>query len=110
MSLRDFNAPFPDDPAALHNAPSGNGAGLASFHTTQPEDIQPNSMPKIVGAVAVALMIGAAGVALYASAGKQPKPVVAASSLPAPQAAQPAPAAPAAGANTPARPPAAAAT
>jgi len=62
MSLRDFNnAPFSDDPTALHTAPSGNGAGLKSFHTTQPEDIEPNNMPKIVGAVAVALMIGVAG-------------------------------------------------
>ena len=58
MSLRDFNAPFPDDPRALHNVPSGNGAGLEDFHTVQPEDIEPNNTPKIIGAVAVALMIG----------------------------------------------------
>src|SRR6266702_3859519 len=86
MSLRDFNAPSSADPIALHNAPSGNGAGLNSFHTRQPEDIVPSNTPKIVGAAAVALIIGVAGAALYASAGKsaQPKPVVAASNLPAP--------------------------
>ena len=60
MSLRDFNTSS-DDPIALHHAPSGNGAGLDSFHTKQPEDIAPSNMPKIVGAVAVALMIGTAG-------------------------------------------------
>ncbi len=63
MSLRDFNAPFPNDPRALHNAPLGNSSGLEGFHTKQPEDIAPNNMPKIVGAVAVTLMIGAAGLA-----------------------------------------------
>jgi hypothetical protein len=98
MSLRDFNAPSTDDPTALHNAPLGNGSGLDSFHTRQPEDIEPSNIPKIVGAVAVALMVGAAGVALYSSAGKsiQPKPMVTASNLPAtpptpPPAATPAP-------------------
>jgi len=103
MSLRDFNnVPFSDDPTALHTVPSGNGAGLESFHTTQPEDIEPNNMPKIVGAVAVALMIGVAGVALYAHSGNQPKPVVAASNLPpAPPAPQPAPAAMTPDATTP---------
>ena len=55
MSLRDFDAPFPNDPRALHNEPLGNGAGLENFHTTQPEDIEPNNTPKIIGAVAVAL-------------------------------------------------------
>lgn len=108
MSLRDFNnAPFSDDPTALHNAPSGNGAGLKSFHTTQPEDIEPNNMPKIVGAVVVALMVGVAGVALYAHSGNQPKPVVAAN-MPSATPSAPAEAAPAAmtpDANTP--PPAA---
>ena len=117
MSLRDFNAPFPDHPRALHNAPLGNGTGLDNFHTRQPEDIEPNNTPKIIGAVAVALMIGTAGIAFYASSGShpaQPKPVVA-SNLPAPPATQPSPAPvaqePAAmtpDANTPATPPAAA--
>jgi hypothetical protein len=85
MSLRDFNVPSTDDPTALHNAPLGNGSGLDTFHTRQPEDIEPSNMPKIVGAVAVALMVGAAGVALYTSAGKsiQPRPMVTASNLPA---------------------------
>src|SRR6185312_8295728 len=78
MSLRDFNnAPFPDDPRALHNEPLGNSAGLESFHTIQPEDVSPNNTPKIVGAVAVALMVGVAGIALYASQGKHPAQVAA---------------------------------
>src|SRR5690349_3723280 len=115
MSLRDFNAPFPDDPRALHNAPLGNGAGLENFHTKQPEDIEPNNMPKIVGAVAVALMIGAAGIALYTSAGRsmQPKSIVATNTMPAAQPAPaplpaPEPAQMTPDANTPATPPAAA--
>ena len=112
MSLRDFNAPFPNDPRALHNEPLGNSAGLESFHTTQPEDIAPSNTPKIVGAVAVALMIGAAGVALYASAGRsvQPKAVVAANAVSAPvqPAPAPQPAAMTPDANMPATPPAAA--
>ena len=103
MSLRDFNnAPFSDDPTALHNEPSGNGAGLESFHTTQPEDVEPNNMPKLVGAVAVALMIVAAGVALYASSGShQAKPVVAANMPSASAPVEPAPAAMAPDASTP---------
>ena len=32
-----------------------------SFHTVNPEEREPNNTPKIVGAVAVALMVGAAG-------------------------------------------------
>ena len=63
MSLRDFNndARSLDDPTALHHEPLGNGAGLETFHTVQPEDIEPSNTPKIVGAVAVALMVGVAG-------------------------------------------------
>ena len=93
MSLRDDfnNAPFPADPRALHNEPLGNSGGLDSFHTTQPEDIEPNNMPKIVGAAAVALMVGVAGVALYASTGSHPKAVVAMNPPPVTEAA-PAPA------------------
>jgi len=111
MALRDFNndAPFPADPRALHNEPLGNGAGLQNFHTTQPEDIEPNNMPKIVGAIAVALMLGAAGVALYASSGSHPATVATASNtqtaLPPPPA--PAPAAATPDASMPATPPAA---
>jgi len=82
MSLRDFNnGQFPDDPTALHNGPAGNESGLENFHTVQPEDIEPSNTPKIVGAIAVALMVSAAGVALYASQGStssQPKQMVAA--------------------------------
>jgi hypothetical protein len=86
MSLRDFNnTPFPDDPTALHNRPVGNESGLGNFHTVQPEDIEPNNTPKIVGAIAVALMVGAAGVALYTSQGSSPsqsKQMVAAAPAP----------------------------
>ena len=110
MTLRDFNnAPFPDDPRALHKDPLGNSAGLESFHTSQPEDRAPNSTPKIVGALAVALMIGVAGAALYANSASHPKPVMTASNPPAPVS-QPAPMPePAADASMPATPPAAAA-
>ena len=82
MSLRDFDTPPSDDPIALHNEPMGNGAGLSTFHTTHPEDREPNNTPKIVGAVAIALMVGAAGLALYANWGPSTKPVVADNSLP----------------------------
>ena len=95
MSLRDFNSPS-DDPIALHNSPLGNGTGLGNFHTTNPEDREPNNTPKIVGALAVALMIGVAGVGLYAYSGSSSnKPVMASNTLPAqpipPASAQPAP-------------------
>jgi hypothetical protein len=100
MSLRDFNnAPFPDDPRALHNDPLGNGAGLENFHTVQPDDIEPNNTPKIVGAVAVALMVGVAGFALYTSGGSHSKTVVAANEPAA--VAQPAPPPPAPAAASP---------
>ena len=87
MSLRDFN-PTDDRPISLQNQPLGNGVGLESFHTVQPEDRDSGvtNTPKIVGAVAVALMIGVAGIALYAhsSSFMQPKPVLADSNLPSP--------------------------
>src|SRR5689334_25264849 len=83
MSLRDFNAPASDDPIALHNEPMGNGTGLSTFHTIHPEDREPNNTPKIVGAVAIALLVGVAAVGLYASWGSSsPAPVVADNSLP----------------------------
>lgn len=82
MSLRDFNAPASDDPIALHTEPSGNGSGLSSFHTVSPEEREPNNVPKIIGVVAVALMVGAAAVGLYAYSGHSTKPVVADNSLP----------------------------
>jgi len=83
MSLRDFNnGQFPDDPTALHHVPMGNESGLENFHTVQPEDIEPSNTPKIVGAIAVALMVGVAGVALYASQGSsQHKQMVAAAPM-----------------------------
>ena len=83
MSLRDFNSPS-DDPRALHNDPLGNGAGLENFHTVQPDDIEPNNTPKIVGAVAVALMVGAAAIGIYGYAGSpsHPTPVATATNLP----------------------------
>jgi hypothetical protein len=88
MSLRDFNA-IDDDPISLHNQPLGNESGLGNFHTVQPDDVAPSSTPKIVGALAVALMVGAAGVGIYATSGSSPhpKPIVTASNVPAPPAA-----------------------
>jgi hypothetical protein len=94
MSLRDFNS-NDDRPISLQNEPLGNGSGLDAFHTVHPEASESVSTPKIVGAVAVALMIGVAGVALYAhsTASMQPKPVVTASNLPSPTLPAPVPAA-----------------
>jgi hypothetical protein len=82
MSLRDFNTPASDDPIALHHEPMGNGSGLSDFHIVHPEERDPNNVPKIVGAVAVALMVGVAAVGLYAYSGSSPKPVVAENTLP----------------------------
>ncbi len=100
MSLRDFNSSSEDRPIILNNEPMGNGAGLGAFHTTNPEDREPNNMPKIVGALAVALMVGTAGIYVYSVSGKsmQPKPVTVASNVqniqaPAPMVPAPQPAA-----------------
>jgi len=94
MSLRDFNEPS-QPISSLHTEPAGNGAGLNSFHTIHPEERAPNNTPKIVGAVAVALMVGAAGIGLYAYSGpSSPKPVVADNNLPQPPAQAAAPVAP----------------
>jgi hypothetical protein len=95
MSLRDFNEPS-QPIGTLHTDPSGNSAGLNAFHTIHPEERAPNNTPKIVGALAVALMVGAAGIGLYAYSGSssQPKPVVADNNLPQPPAAASAPIAP----------------
>ncbi|HVZ27499.1 MAG TPA: hypothetical protein VG798_02490, partial [Rhizomicrobium sp.] len=85
MSLRDFNTPASDDPTALHHEPLGNGAGLSDFHTVNVEESERSNTPKIVGAVAVALMVGVAAVGLYAYSGpstKPIKPVVADNTLP----------------------------
>jgi hypothetical protein len=114
MSLRDFNnTSFPDDPTALHHDAAGNESGLGNFHTVQPEDIEPNNTPKIVGAIAVALMVCAAGVALYASQGSSThakqmakQMVAAAPAMPAPAPVAPPPAAaPMPAAETPAAAP-----
>ena len=111
MSLRDFNnTPFPDDPTALHNGPVGNESGLENFHTIQPEDVEPNNTPKIVGAIAVALMVSAAAVGLYTaqhSSSSEPKQMVAAAPAASAPVAPPA-AAPIPDANIPASTPAAA--
>src|SRR3569623_520994 len=78
MSLRDdFNTPAFDAPTALHHEPLGNGAGLSDFHTVNVEEKERSNTPKIVGAVAVALMVGAAAVGLYANMGHSTKHVVA---------------------------------
>jgi hypothetical protein len=99
MSLRDFN----EISQPLHTEPTGNGAGLGSFHTINPEDREPSKTPKIVGALAVALMVGVAGVGLYAYSGSsQPKPAVADNNLPQPPASAPIAPAPQLAANTPA--------
>lgn len=91
MSLRDFNTPSNDErPISLNNEPLGNGSGLGNFHTVNPEDVEPNNTPKIIGGLAVALMLGAAGAYIYSVSGHQPKQVVAANALPAPAAPMPA--------------------
>src|SRR6185503_17083412 len=83
MSLRDdFNTPAFDDPTALHHEPLGNGAGLSDFHTVNVEESERSNTPKIVGAVAVALMVGVAAVGLYANMGHSTKPVVADNAVP----------------------------
>jgi hypothetical protein len=88
MSLRDIysnNEPTNNSGnISLHNEPQGNGAGLDNFHTVNPEDREPNNTGKIVGALAVALMVGAAGIGLYATSGSSTtaKPMVSASNAP----------------------------
>jgi hypothetical protein len=82
MSLRDFNTPMSDDPTALHHAPLGNNSGLSEFHTVSVDEREPSNTPKIVGALAIALMVGAAAIGLYAYSGSSTQPVVADSELP----------------------------
>lgn len=86
MSLRDIYGTNEDTPIILNTDPVGNGGGLGNFHTTNPEDREPNNTPKILGGLAVALMLGAAGAYVYSVSGHQPKQIVAANSLPAPSA------------------------
>jgi hypothetical protein len=84
MSLRDFNS-TDDRPISLQTEPLGNGAGLDAFHTVHPEDVEPSNTPKIVGALAVALIVGAVGVGVYSYSGSPAKPVTMASNQPAPE-------------------------
>lgn len=95
MTLRDFNAPSNERPIILNHEPMGNGAGLSSFHTVSPETREPNNTGKIVGALAVALMVGAGGLYTYTATSNQPKQVTTAANLPAAPPAQPAAMAPA---------------
>ena len=93
MSLRDFNAPSEDRPVILNHEPMGNSGGLGNFHTVNPEDREPNNTGRIVGALAVALMVGAGGLYAYTATGNHPKPVTTAANLPSPPPAAPQPAA-----------------
>src|SRR5262245_38633771 len=92
MSLRDFG-PSEERTVILNHEPNGNGSGLNEFHTVHPEEIEPNNTGKIVGALAVALMVGAAGVYAYTMTGHSANTVPmqqTAANLPAPPPAPPA--------------------
>jgi len=94
MSLRDFNtptetSPYAGDPLIRSVSEPASADGLGTFHTINPEDREPNHTPKIVGALAVALMMGGVGVYAYTATGKNPQPVVQAANT---QPATPAPA------------------
>jgi hypothetical protein len=93
MSLRDFDQAN-ERPISLQNEPMGNGSGLGTFHTVNPEDVAPSNTPKILGALAVALMVGAAGIGVYSYSGSPAKPVTVASNQPASAPAAPPPVAP----------------
>lgn len=97
MSLRDIYGNNNDTPVVLNTEPLGNGSGLGDFHTINPEEREPNNMPKIIGGVAVALMIGAASGYLYLATGSSSavpavKPITTAQNIP-PAPANPTPAA-----------------
>ena len=97
MSLRDIYGNNDDTPVVLNTQPLGNGSGLGDFHTINPEEREPNNMPKIIGGVAVALMIGAASGYLYLATGSSSavpavKPITTAQNIP-PAPANPTPAA-----------------
>jgi hypothetical protein len=83
MTLRDFG-PSEERTVILNHEPNGNGAGLNEFHTIHPEEVEPNNTSKIVGALAVALMVGAAGVYAYTMSGHaaNPAPMQQTASLP----------------------------
>lgn len=95
MSLRDFG-PSEERTLTLNHEPlsheaGGNGSGLGEFHTVHPEEIEPNNTGKIVGALAVALMVGAAGVYAYTMTGHSANtvPLQQTASLPKPMPAPP---------------------
>ena len=99
MSLRDIYGNNNDTPVILNTEPLGNGSGLGDFHTVNPEEREPNNMPKIIGGLAVALMVGAAGAYVYSVSGTSNamppvKPITTAQAIPpapmAPPAATPA--------------------
>lgn len=96
MSLRDFG-PTEERTVILNHEPlshevGGNGSGLSEFHTVSSEEIEPNNTGKIVGALAVALMVGAAGVYAYTMTGHSANtvPMQQTAALPAPPPAPPA--------------------
>ena len=101
------------DPVIVDDRIVDDGGALDSFHTTNPEDREPNNTGKILGALAVALMVGAAGIYAYQVSGHSVNTrstVVASAPQPAPMqtaaATPPAPApAPVAQDNTPAAAP-----
>jgi len=90
MSLRDFG-PTEERTVILNHEPNGNGSGLGDFHTVSSEEIEPNNTGKIVGALAVALMVGTAGIYAYTMSGHaaNPAPMQQTASLPAPPPAAP---------------------
>lgn len=93
MALRDFNTPSVERPVTLNHEPIGNGSGLGDFHTVSSEEIEPNNTGKIVGALAVALMVGAGGIYAYTMSGHAANPAPmqqTAANLPAPPPAPPA--------------------
>ena len=86
MSLRDFDSSLDDGPITLSHTPLGNGMGLGAFHTTNPQTRESGNTPKIVGALVVALMVGAAGAYIYSVTPSTPKLAVSDNKLPSPSA------------------------
>lgn len=87
MSLRDIYGNNDDKPVVLNTEPLGNGSGLGDFHTINPEEREPNNMPKIIGGLAVALMVGAVGAYVYSMSGTSNamppvKPITTAQAIP----------------------------
>jgi hypothetical protein len=73
--------PFDFEPRPENDLKPCNAA-LSSFHTRTPEDTKLNNTGKIVGALAVALMVGAVGVVVYSTSNPEPKPKITAAQLP----------------------------